>query len=66
MMIRDDEMDMYYFLKDKLECQDCKHPLKYNKDIGYMSYIATCISCDQKFEINLEVKNVSIQSNSIR
>lgn len=49
-------MDMYYYLKDKLECQDCKFPLTYSHDIGYMSFIAVCNACDKKYEIDLEMK----------
>lgn len=50
-------MDMYYYYKDILTCQDCKHPLKYCHDIGYMSSIAECIGCGKKIEVNLEIKN---------
>lgn len=53
-------LDMYYFLKDKLECQDCKQPLKIDcrdpKRTGYMSYIAECIICGKQYEVTLEVK----------
>lgn len=47
-------MDMYYKLKDELSCDDCKFPLAYLKDIGYMSYVAVCPACRKEYEINLE------------
>ncbi len=52
---RKDNMDMYYFLKDKLTCQDCKHPLKYTGKNGYESYTAICVSCGEEVEIKIEV-----------
>ena len=47
---------MYYNLKDKLLCQDCKLDLKFSKEIGFMSYVAVCIACGQEYEINLEIR----------
>jgi hypothetical protein len=49
-------MDMYYYIKDQLDCQDCKHPLKFSKDIGYLSYIAICVVCGKEYEISLDIK----------
>lgn len=49
-------MDMYYYLKEKLECQDCKHPLKFSEKSGYNSYIAVCAGCEEEYEIDLEIK----------
>jgi len=50
-------MDMYYYLKDELTCKDCKYPLSYSKNIGNMTYIAVCIGCGKKYEINIKIKN---------
>jgi hypothetical protein len=50
-------MDMSYYLKEKLECRDCKHPLKFSKEIAWSnSYIAICIVCNQEYEVDFEVK----------
>jgi uncharacterized protein YbaR (Trm112 family) len=49
-------MDMYYKLKDELSCQECKFPLSYSEDVGYMSYIAVCPACGKKYEVTLETK----------
>lgn len=54
-------MDMYYFLKDKLTCQECKHPLAYSGDTGFMYYTATCIGCGKEYEIGLEVNPKKIE-----
>jgi hypothetical protein len=48
-------MDMYYFFKEILTCQDCKYPLTYNGSLGFMCYSAVCIGCGKEYEINLEV-----------
>jgi hypothetical protein len=56
-------MDISYKLKDVLKC--CDFDLKFSEEIGYEeylndikcgTYIATCIVCGKKYEINLEVK----------
>ena len=50
-------MDMYYFLKEKLNCDECGQPLKVVEAIGYMEYHAVCAICNKDFEVSLEVKN---------
>jgi len=52
-------MDISYKLKDVLKC--CDFDLKFSEeeylnDIKCGTYIAICMVCGKKYEINLEVK----------
>lgn len=49
-------MDISYFLKDKLLCQDCKIDLKYKADYSAFEWIAVCPACGQEYIIELGVK----------
>lgn len=49
-------MDMYYYLKELLSCEDCGFPLSYSHDTGYNSYVAVCFICEKEYEIDVEIK----------
>jgi len=49
-------MDMSYFLKDKLLCQDCKIDLTYKQDHSAFEWIAVCPACRSEYVIELNVR----------
>ena len=49
-------MDIYYYLRNKLCCQDCKVDLKYSEDHSAFEWIAVCPACEKEYVIELNVK----------
>ena len=51
-------MDMYYRLKEELLCQDCKIDLKFEERTGAGYFMASCIGCGAKVEVEIMTRCV--------